>query len=85
MGIRYYLGVDQKNPPGTQRVKAWTSLEMDNLAFEKFQNAVFFQDIQISFQWVTANGLKPPQFFSFQNISTNTVTRGRQSFGWNEP
>ena len=24
-------------------VRSWTSLEMDNLAFEKFENAVFFK------------------------------------------
>ena len=34
---------------------------------------------------MTRNGLKPPQFFSFQKISTNTVARGVQNFGQNGP
>ena len=34
------------NPPTGY---AWTSLEMDNLAFEKFENAVFFKIFQFPF------------------------------------
>ena len=44
-----------------------------------------WEDIKNSFQWVIENGLKPTQFFSFQNISTNTVARDVQSFGRNGP
>ena len=52
---------------------------------QKISKRRFFQDIKNSFQWVIGNGLKPTQFFSFQNISTNTVARDVQSFGRNGP
>ena len=41
--------------------------EVDSLEFEKFQNAIFFQDIQISFQWVTGIGPEPHQNFFEKN------------------
>ena len=41
----------------------------------------FLQDIENSFHEVTHIGLEPHQFFSFQNISTNTVARDVQSLG----
>ena len=50
---------------------------------QKIWKRHFFADIQNSFQQVTGNGLKPTQFFSFQNISTNKVPRGVQSLGRN--
>ena len=40
-------------------------------------------DVWNSFQEVTQMSLKPRQFFSFKNISTETVPRGIQSFDWN--
>ena len=42
------------------------------------------KDISNSFHEVTHIGLESHQFFSFQNISTNTVTRDGKSFGKNE-
>jgi len=56
---------------------------MDRQAFETIAKRHFFQDIQISFYWVTGIGLKSTQFFSFQKISTNTVARGVQNFSRN--
>ena len=47
---------------------------------QKFQNAIFFQDIKNSFHGVTRIGLESHQKF-FQNfLSTNVVARGVQSF-----
>ena len=48
---------------------------MDSQAFEKFENAIFFQDIQNSFQWVTGIGLEPNQNFFQKKIPTITVAR----------
>ena len=61
------------------------SVRMDFQLDQKISKRRFFQDIKNSFQWVIGNGLKPTQFFSFQNISTNTVAREVQSFGRNGP
>ena len=47
---------------------------MDPQAFEKFENAIFFQDIQNSFQWVTGIGLEPNQNF-FQKKNSNKYGR----------
>ena len=58
---------------------------MDRQAFKEIAKRHFFQDIPISFYWVTGIGLKTTQFFSFKKISTNTVARGVQSFGRNGP
>ena len=58
---------------------------MDPQAFEKFENAIFFQDIQNSFQWATGIGLEPHQNFFQKKIPTNTVARAVQSFGRNGP
>ena len=38
------------------------------------------RDIEKLFQEVTPIGLEPYHFFSFENILTNTVARGIQSF-----
>ena len=59
------------------------SVRVDFQLDQKISKRRFFQDIKNSFQWVIGNGLKPTQFFSFQNISTNTVTRDVQSFEQN--
>ena len=59
------------------------SVRVDFQLDQKISKRRFFQDIKNSFQWVIGNGLKPTQFFSFQNISTNTVARDVQSFGRN--
>ena len=61
------------------------SVRVDFQLDQKLSKRRFFQDIKNSFQWVIGNGLKPTQFFSFQNISTNTVARDVQSFGQNGP
>ena len=61
------------------------SVRVDFQLDQKISKRRFFQDIKNSFQWVIGNGLKPTQFFSFQNISTNTVARDVQSFGRNGP
>ena len=45
----------------------------------------FLRDIENSFHEVTHKGQESHQFFSFQNISTNTLARGVQSFGQNGP
>ena len=60
-------------------------VRVDPLAFQKNQKRHFFRDIEKSFQEVTPIGPEPHQFFSFWNISTNTVARGVQSFGRNGP
>ena len=54
---------------------------MDLQAFEKFENANFFQDVKNSFQLATGIGLEPHQIFFQNNISTNMATRGAASFG----
>ena len=63
------------------RTKRWSNLfQIDfNVRLCNFKTP-FFQDFQIFFQLVTGNSLKPPQFFSFQNISTNMVARAVQNF-----
>ena len=58
---------------------------LDTLLVRKISKRHFSKDIENSFQEVTHIGPKPHQFFSFQNISTNTIARGIQSFGWNGP
>ena len=45
----------------------------------------FFEDICYSFNEGTHIGPEPHQLFSFWDISTNTVARDIQSFGWNGP
>ena len=50
-------------------------LALDGAVVQKISKRRFFQDI-INYQEATQLGLKPPQFFSFQKISTNTVARG---------
>ena len=56
-----------------------------HLSLVKNFKAPFFKDIENSFLEVTHIGLEPHQFFSFKNISTNTVARDVQSFGRNGP
>ena len=56
---------------------------MDWQAFEKFETAVVFQDIQNSFQWPTGIGPEPHQNFFGKKIPTNAVARAIQSFGQN--
>ena len=58
-------------------------IDLDGQLVRKFSKRRFLKDILISFQWVTQMGLETPQFFSFQNISTNTVARGVQNLGGN--
>ena len=58
---------------------------MDRQTLEKIAKHHFFQDIQISFHWVSGIGLKSTQYFSCSKISTNTVARGIQNFGQNGP
>ena len=60
-------------------------VRVDALALQKNPKRHFFRDIQNSFHEVTHIGLEPHQFFSFWNISTNTVARAVQSFGRNGP
>ena len=60
-------------------------LKVDALAWQKNSKRHFFGDIENSFHELTHIGLEPHQFFSFQNISTNTLARGVQSFGQNGP
>ena len=61
-------------------------VKVDALAQQKISKCHFFRGIENSFREVTHTiGLEPRQYFSFQNISTNTVARGVQSFGQNEP
>ena len=56
-------------------------LKVDPQAFQKNQKSYIFRDIKKSFQEVIPIGPEPHQFFSFQNISTNTVARGVQNLG----
>ena len=72
-------------PPTCAISIAVDSVRMDFQLNQKISKRRFFQDIKNSFQWVIGNGLKPTQFFSFQNTSTNTVARDVQSFGQNGP
>ena len=60
-------------------------LEGGRLGLAKKFKPPFFGHIENSFHEVTHMGLKPHQIFSFENISTNTVARGIQSFGQNGP
>ena len=60
-------------------------MKVDQLAFQKISKRHFLRDIEISFQEVTPIGSEPHHFFPFQNISTNIVARGIQSFGQNGP
>ena len=56
-------------------------LALDGAVIRKILKRRFFQDIINSFQRATQLGLKLPQFFLFQKISTNTVARGVQILG----
>ena len=59
-------------------------VKVDALAQQKISKCHFFRGIENSFREVTHTiGLEPRQYFSFQNISTNTVARGLKSFGGN--
>ena len=58
-------------------------VKVDALDRQKNSKCHFFKDIANSFHEVTHIGLEPHQFFSFKNISTNTVARDVQSFGQN--
>ena len=60
---------------------------MDQQAFEKFENAIFFKIFKIpsNGQWETGIGLEPNQNFFQKKIPTNTVARAVQSFGQNGP
>ena len=60
-------------------------LKVDTLARQKNSKRHFLRDIEKSFQEDTPMGPEPHHFFSFDNISTNTVARGIQSFGQNGP
>ena len=60
-------------------------VKVDALAWQKNSKRHFLRDISKSFQEDTPMGPEPRQFFSFSNISTNTVARGIQSFGQNGP
>ena len=60
-------------------------LEGGHLGSAKKFKMPFFEDIENSFHQMTHIGPEPHQFFSFLNISTNTVARGIQSFGQNGP
>ena len=53
-------------------------VRVDPQAFPKNQKRHFFRDIEKSFQGVTPKGPEPHQFFSFWNISTNTIARDVQ-------
>ena len=59
--------------------------DLDSWLVRKFWKRRFLKDISNSFHRVTRYGLKPLQFFSFKNISTNAVARGIISFGQNGP
>ena len=60
-------------------------VKVDLLLVQKFSKRHFLRDIEKSFQEVTPISLEPHDLFSFENISTNTVTKGVQSFGQNGP
>ena len=60
-------------------------VKVDLLLVRKISKRHFLRDIEKSFQEVTPIGPEPHQFFSFWNISTNTIARGIQSFGRNGP
>ena len=51
-------------------------VKVDTLARCKISKRHFLEDIENSFHEVTHIGLKPHQFSSFQNVSTNAVARG---------
>ena len=55
-------------------------VNVDALARWKISKCHFFKDIANSFHEVTHLSLEPHHFFSFQNISTNTIARDVQSF-----
>ena len=66
-----------------QNMLAVDILKVDPQAFQKSSTRHFLRDIEKSFQEITPMGPEPHHFFCFQNISTNTVARGIQSFGQN--
>ena len=51
-------------------------VKVDLLLVQKISKHHFLRDIEKSLQEVTPMGPEPHQFFSFSNISTNTVARG---------
>ena len=63
----------------------WTVdiVKVDTLAQSKISKRHFLKDNENSFLEVTLIGLEPHQFISYQDISTNRVTRGVQSFSQN--
>ena len=62
---------------------AWTTrLTWTVDSFENFQNAVFLKVSKNSFHRVTRYGLKSLQFFSFKNISTNTIAKRKNWKGF---
>ena len=46
--------------------QAMDSVKVDFQLYQKISKRLFFQDIQISFHWVTGIGLKSTQFFLFK-------------------
>ena len=60
-------------------------VKVDLLLVQNISKCHFLGDIGKSFQEVTPIGLKPHHFFSFENISKNTLARGVQIFGRNGP
>ena len=60
-------------------------VKVDPLFVQKISKRHFLRDIKKSFQEDTPIGPEPHQFFSFSNISTNTVARGIQSLDRNGP
>ena len=72
------LYILEKNPT---RMPNQEPLALDGAVVRKISKRRFFQDIINSFQGATQLGLKLPQFFSFQKISTNTVARSVQILG----
>ena len=56
---------------------------LDGALVRKISKRHFFEDICNSFNEGTQIGPEPPQFFSFRDISTNTVATDIQSFGRN--
>ena len=66
---------------GKKNERAWTSWRWTPWLAKNIQNTIFFIDFENSFHEVTHIDLEPHQIFSFQNISTNTVAKGVQSFG----
>ena len=60
-------------------------VKVDLLLVQKISKRHFLRDIEKSFQEITPIGPEPHQFFSFYNISINTVARGVKNFRQNGP